>query len=76
MLGRALVEAMTFNAVRYRAYFEDARQHADRAVDPTEKKAWLLMAERWLRLLPLAERPTLKVGASPPNRGMERLIRN
>jgi hypothetical protein len=42
---------MPLDAVKYRYYLEDARQHADRAIDPIEKKAWLRMAEQWLRLL-------------------------
>lgn len=41
MLGRALVEAMTFNAIRYRTYFEDARKRAEQVADPFEKQAWL-----------------------------------
>jgi hypothetical protein len=39
MLGRALVEAMTFNAIRYRTYFEDARKRAEQVADPVEKQA-------------------------------------
>jgi hypothetical protein len=57
-LGRALVEAMTFNAIRYRTYFEDARKRAEQVADPIEKQAWLRMAEKWLKLLALAEQRT------------------
>jgi hypothetical protein len=56
MLGRALAEAMTFNANRYRTYFEDAKKRAEQVADPAEKQAWLRMAEKWLKLLALAER--------------------
>jgi hypothetical protein len=52
------VEAMTFNAIRYRAYFEDARKRAEQVADPIEKQAWLRMAEKWLKLLALAEQRT------------------
>jgi hypothetical protein len=55
MCGRAFTEAMTFNAVRYRVYFEDARKRAEQVADPVEKQAWLRMAEKWLKLLVLAE---------------------
>ena len=55
MCGRALVEAMTINIIRYRAYFEDARKRAEQVADPVEKQAWLRMAEKWLKLLALAE---------------------
>ena len=58
MLGRALVEAMTFNIIRYRTYFEDARKRAEQVADPVEKQAWLRMAEKWLKLLTLAEQRT------------------
>lgn len=46
---------MTFNAARYRAYFEDARKRAEQVSDPVEKQAWLQMAEKWFKLLALAE---------------------
>lgn len=49
---------MTFNVVRYRAYFEDARKRAEQAADPVEKQAWLKMAGKWLKLLALAEQHT------------------
>ena len=65
---------MSPNATRYRYYLEDARQHADRAVDPAEKEAWLQMAQRWLRLLALADAQTVAV--STIKRGMERLIQD
>jgi hypothetical protein len=67
---------MTLNAIRYRRYFEDARQHADRAVDATEKEAWRRMAERWLRMLALAELPREVAASAPSRRSVERLIRN
>jgi hypothetical protein len=47
---------MTFNANRYRTYFEDAKKRAEQVADPAEKQAWLRMAEKWLKLLALAER--------------------
>jgi hypothetical protein len=50
--------AMTFNAIRYRAYFEDARKRAEQVSDPLEKQAWQRMAEKWLKLLVLAEQRT------------------
>jgi hypothetical protein len=56
MLGRALVQAMTFNAIRYRTYFEDARKRAEQSADPVEKQAWIRMAEKWLKLLALADK--------------------
>ena len=65
---------MSLNAKRYRYYLEDARQHAARAVDPAEKEAWLQMAQRWLRLLVLADPQAVVV--STTNRGMERLTQN
>jgi hypothetical protein len=65
---------MSLNAKRYRYYLEDARHRADRAVDPAEKEAWLQMAERWLRLLALADPQTVAVSAT--NRGMQRLIQD
>jgi hypothetical protein len=65
---------MSLNATRYRYYLEDARQHADRAVDPAEKEAWLQMAQRWLRLLVLADPQTVAV--STTNRGMEHLTQD
>ena len=46
---------MTFNAVRYRAYFEDARKRAEQVADPVEKQAWQRMAEKWLKFLALAD---------------------
>jgi hypothetical protein len=46
---------MTFNAARYRTYFEDARKRAEQVADPVEKQAWLRMAERWFKLLTLAQ---------------------
>jgi hypothetical protein len=46
---------MTFNAARYRTYFEDARKRAEQVSDPIEKQAWLRMAEKWFKLLALAE---------------------
>jgi hypothetical protein len=46
---------MTFSAARYRTYFEDARKRAEQVSDPVEKQAWLRMAERWFKLLALAE---------------------
>jgi len=58
MLSRTLLGAMTFNVVRYRAYFEDARKRAEQAADPVEKQAWLKMAGKWLKLLALAEQHT------------------
>jgi hypothetical protein len=68
---------MSLNVARYRRYLEDARQHANRAVDPAEKEAWRRMAERWLRMLALADPPTREVEASVPNHlSAERLIRN
>ena len=49
-----LDRAMT-NAVRYRHYFEDARKRAEQSADPVEKQAWMRMAEKWLKLLALAD---------------------
>jgi hypothetical protein len=46
---------MTFNAMRYRTYLEDARKRAEQVTDPVEKQAWLRMAEKWLKLLALAD---------------------
>jgi hypothetical protein len=46
---------MAFNAARYRTYFEDARKRAEQVADPVEKQAWLRMAEKWLKLIALAE---------------------
>jgi hypothetical protein len=46
---------MTLNAIRYRTYFEDARKRAEQVADPVEKQAWLRMAEKWLKLLALAD---------------------
>jgi hypothetical protein len=51
---------MTFNAARYRTYFEDARKRAEQVSDPIEKRAWLRMAEKWLKLLALAEQDAAK----------------
>ena len=58
MLSRALLAAMTFNVVRYRTYFEDARKRAEQSADPVEKQAWMRMAEKWFKLLALAEQHT------------------
>jgi len=66
--------AMSLNATRYRYYLVDARQHADQATDPAEKEAWLQMAQRWLRLLVLADPQAVVV--STTNRGMERLTQD
>jgi hypothetical protein len=55
MFGRALMEAMTLNAIRYQTYFEDARKRAEQVADPVEEQAWQRMAEKWLKLLALAE---------------------
>jgi hypothetical protein len=41
--------------VRYRHYFEDARKRAEQSADPVEKQAWMRMAEKWLKLLALAD---------------------
>ena len=49
-----LDRAMT-NAVKYRRYFEDARKRAEQSADPVEKQAWMRMAEKWLKLLALAD---------------------
>ena len=49
-----LDRAMT-TAVRYRHYFEDARKRAEKSADPVEKQAWMRMAEKWLKLLALAD---------------------
>ena len=68
--------AMSLNAERYRRYLQDARQHADLAVSPAEREAWGRMAERWLRLLVLAERPAQSVVALAPKRGVKRLVRD
>ena len=46
---------MTVNAARYRTYFEDARKRAEQVSDPAKKQAWLRMAEKWFKLLSLAE---------------------
>jgi hypothetical protein len=75
-LRRIFSRTMSLNATRYRCYLEDARRHADRAANPTEKEAWLKMAERWLRLLALAEPPAQMVTARRPRRGTEYLIRD
>jgi hypothetical protein len=53
--SRTFSEAMTVNAARYRTYFEDARKRAEQVSDPVEKQAWLRMAEKWFKLLALAE---------------------
>jgi hypothetical protein len=52
---RTFSEIMTFNVARYRTYFEDARRRAEQMSDPVEKLAWLRMAERWFKLLTLAQ---------------------
>jgi hypothetical protein len=72
MRSRACKAAMSLNADRYRRYFEDARHHADRAVNPTEKEAWRRMAERWLRMLALAEPAAREVASAPNRRSVER----
>ena len=46
---------MTLNDIKYRTYFEDARKRAEQVEDPVEKQAWLRMAEKWLKLLALAD---------------------
>jgi hypothetical protein len=51
---------MTFNAARYRTFFEDARRRAEQVSDPVEKRAWLGMAEKWFKLLTLAEQHSPK----------------
>jgi hypothetical protein len=38
------------DAARYRKQAEEARQHAERAVSPFDKEAWLRIAEEWLKL--------------------------
>jgi hypothetical protein len=76
MRSRACKAAMSLNADRYRRYFEDARQHAARAVNPTEKEAWRRMAARWLRMLALAESPAEASATVPNRRRAERLMRN
>jgi hypothetical protein len=53
-LAGFLDRAMT-NAVRYRHYFEDARKRAEQSAYPVEKQAWMRMAEKWLKLLALAD---------------------
>ena len=72
MRSRACKAAMSLNADRYRRYFEDARQHAARAVNPTEKEAWRRMAARWLRMLALAEPAAREVASAPNRRSVER----
>jgi hypothetical protein len=51
---------MTLNAARYRTYFEDARKRAEQVTDPVERQAWLRMAEKWFKLLTLAEQHSPK----------------
>jgi hypothetical protein len=43
------------NALRYQRYLEDARKRAEQSADPVERQAWMRIAEKWLKLLALAE---------------------
>jgi len=35
---------------KFRKRAEEAKEHADRSVSPLDKKAWLQVAEEWLKL--------------------------
>jgi len=48
------------NALRYQRYLEDARKRAEQSADPVEKQAWLRIADKWLKLLALADQQAPK----------------
>jgi hypothetical protein len=38
------------DAARFRKQAEEARQHAERAISPLDKEAWLRVAAEWIKL--------------------------
>jgi hypothetical protein len=46
---------MSDDAARFRKQAEEAREHADRALLPADKKMWLRIAEEWFKLAATAE---------------------
>jgi hypothetical protein len=46
---------MADDASKFRKQAEEARQHAERAISPLDKEAWLRVADEWLKLAETAE---------------------
>jgi hypothetical protein len=42
-------------ATRFRKQAEEARQHAEKAISPLDKEAWLRVAGEWIKLAESAE---------------------
>jgi hypothetical protein len=38
------------DAARFRKQADEAREHAQKAINPLDKEAWLRVAEEWLKL--------------------------
>jgi hypothetical protein len=38
------------DAARFRKQADEAREHAQKAISPLDKEAWLRVAEEWLKL--------------------------
>jgi hypothetical protein len=46
---------MSDDAVRFRKQADEAHQHAERAISPLDKEAWLRVAGEWIKLAQSAE---------------------
>jgi hypothetical protein len=60
--GGAVIILSSDEATRFRKQAEEARQHAETAVSPLEKEAWLRVAGDWIKLAQSAEERDGKPG--------------